>query len=340
MVVCIIIYLSIAASLSRVFSVERSLTLGTYAANLGSLAKAFLIIFVLGLSAHVARVMLFDQPRQLTRRILGDFRFRMFTNKRIAQSILIFLLMPLFMTAYTSLKALIPVLHPFAWDSVFSQWDLWIHGGYHPWQLLHPVIGQPLISYLINVIYNFWFYVVFGVMAWQAASLRAPRLRLQFLLSFVLTWALLGSLAATLFSSAGPVYFGRVTGLADIYEPLMAYLHAANEVYPIWALGVQEMLWSNSELSISSPGSGISAMPSMHVATSVLFTLLGWRTHRMLGIAFTLFTGVIFVGSIHLGWHYAVDGYFAIAATCLIWTVVGRALVRSENQIRPLPRDR
>ena len=188
-----------------------------------------------------------------------------------------------------------------------------------------------MISSLINVVYNVWFYVVFGVMAWQAASLRDPRLRLQFLLSFVLTWALLGSLAATLLSSAGPVYYGRVTGLEDVYAPLMAYLHAADERYPIWALGVQEMLWTHYQHVIAGAGSGISAMPSMHVGTSVLFTLLGWRAHRLLGLAFAAFTGVILVGSVHLGWHYAVDGYVAIVATCLIWVVVGRALARSAD---------
>ncbi len=330
-IVCVIIYLSAAASVSRLVDVQRTLTMRSYAANLTALAEAFMIVLALGLCAHAVHVMLFDRPRRLARHFIADFQCRIFTNERLAQSLLIFLLMPLFVTAYTSFKTSIPQLHPFSWDATFSQWDLWLHGGHHPWRLLQPIIGHPLISSLINVVYNVWFYVVFGVMAWQAASLRDPRLRLQFLLSFVLTWALLGSLAATLLSSAGPVYYGRVTGLEDVYAPLMAYLHAADERYPIWALGVQEMLWTHYQHVIAGAGSGISAMPSMHVGTSVLFTLLGWRAHRLLGLAFAAFTGVILVGSVHLGWHYAVDGYVAIVATCLIWVVVGRALARSAD---------
>jgi len=334
-IVCVIVYLSAAASLSRLVGFQRTLTVSSYAANLTALAKVFVIVLVLGFCARVVHIMLFDRPRRLARHIFFDLQSRMFTNHRLAQSFLIFLLMSLFMTAYTSIKTLIPQFHPFSWDATLSQWDLWLHGGYHPWQLLQPVIGHPLISSMINVVYNFWFYVVFSVMAWQAASLRDPRLRLQFLLSFVLTWALLGSLAATIFSSAGPVYYGRATGLEDVYAPLMAYLHAANEHYPIWALGVQEKLWFYYQHLIPGTGSGISAMPSMHVGTSVLFTLLARRTHRLLGFAFAAFTGVILVGSVHLGWHYAVDAYVAIAATCLIWIVVGRALARSDDAPGP-----
>jgi hypothetical protein len=121
--------------------------------------------------------------------------------------------------------------------------------------------------------------------------------------------------------------------MEDIYAPLMAYLQAANEHYPIWALGAQENLWTHYEHLTAGAGSGISAMPNMHVGTSMLFTLLGWRTHRLLGLAFAAFTGIILIGSVHLGWHYAVDGYVAIAATCLIWFVVGRVIASSSDAL-------
>ena len=35
--------------------------------------------------------------------------------------------------------------------------------------------------------------------------------------------------------------------------------------------------------------------------------LLGWRINKWLGAALTLFTGLIVIGSVALGWHYAVD---------------------------------
>ncbi len=146
---------------------------------------------------------------------------------------------------------------------------------------------------------------------------------MQFLLSFVLTWSLLGSLLALLLSSVGPVYFGRLTGLDDPFLPLMDYLAAANQIAPVWALEVQEMLWRKYAEGESGFGAGISAMPSMHVSATVLFALLAWRVDRWLGVVFTAFAVIVMIGSVHLAWHYAIDGYLAALLTWLIWRAAG-----------------
>jgi hypothetical protein len=104
----------------------------------------------------------------------------------------------------------------------------------------------------------------------------------------------------------------------------MQYLYRTNETIPIWALDTQQMLWRDYQHSRTGLGSGISAMPSVHVATATLLALFGWQYSRPYGIALTLFAVIIFIGSIHLGWHYAVDGYAAILGTLAIWWGVGR----------------
>ena len=208
-------------------------------------------------------------------------------------------------------------------------WDRVLHGGVDPWRLLHPLLGYPLVTSVVNFFYNLWFFIVYGVLFWQAFSLGDRRLRLQFLLSFVLLWIIAGNVLATLWSSAGPVYFGRVTGLADPYQPLMSYLTAVDERFPVWALAVQDQLWQAYSSADSMLGGGISAMPSLHVATVVLFALLGWRVHRWLGVIFTLYVVIILLGSVHLAWHYAVDGYVSVVVTCLIWYGVGWGLSKT-----------
>jgi hypothetical protein len=59
-------------------------------------------------------------------------------------------------------------------------------------------------------------------------------------------------------------------------------------------------------------------------ATAVLFALVGWRTSRTLGIVLTAYAAAILIGSVHLGWHYAIDGYFGAALVITLWWAAGR----------------
>ena len=63
----------------------------------------------------------------------------------------------------------------------------------------------------------------------------------------------------------------------------------------------------------------ISAMPSMHNASALLFALAGYQVNRFWGWVLTVHATLIFIGSIHLAWHYAVDSYFAWGLTLVIW---------------------
>jgi membrane-associated phospholipid phosphatase len=64
-------------------------------------------------------------------------------------------------------------------------------------------------------------------------------------------------------------------------------------------------------------------MPSLHVAIAFSYVLLGAAIDRRLALAGGVFTALILIGSVHLGWHYAIDGYFSILMTWLIWRAVG-----------------
>lgn len=276
---------------------------------------------------YVLYVMIFVRPSRLLAHLAS--RFLRFTSpERIVTVLPVFLLFPFFGSAFSYFRVYIPSLQPFDWDPALARWDSWLHGGVAPWEWLQPLIGHPYLTSLINGFYHLWFVVMFGVVLWQMGSLKRPRVRMQFFLTFVLLWALLGNVAATLLSSAGPVYFGRVTGLPDPFAPLMAYLHAADEVMPVLALNVQDMLWTSyTENGLAIIG-GMTAMPSMHMATCMSFALVGFATDRRLGWLLAAFAVIVQIGSVHLGWHYAIDGYAAAIGTWLIWLAVGWCLRR------------
>ena len=145
--------------------------------------------------------------------------------------------------------------------------------------------------------------------------------RTRFFLSYMLIWMVGGGLMAVFFSSAGPCYFTRLGLSPDPYAPLMAYLDAANTHAPIWALSTQDMLWS---LKLDGSGfGGVSAMPSMHNATALLFVLMCPFPSKLVRWILSVHMSFIFLGSILLGWHYAVDGYAAIALSLGLWWAMG-----------------
>ena len=148
---------------------------------------------------------------------------------------------------------------------------------------------------------------------------------MQFLVATLLCWVLLGTVGAILTSSVGPCFYEFFYG-DDRFRPLMNYLAQADRVYPLMALDVQESLLAWAAEGGNGVGRGISAMPSMHLSIACLFAILGWRVSKAWGIAGTIFLILILVGSVHLGYHYAIDGYAAIVATMGIWWLSGLIL--------------
>ena len=283
----------------------------------GLLALAYHIGFFFWLSIDV---MFRARPDQRLFPELGNRLAQYLDVRRVVSSLLAVVCVHFVMKVFSQFKLAIPWVNPFCWDATFCRWDQALHGGRHPWEWIQPLVGQPAITCAINFGYHLWFFVMIVILYWQAWSSH-QQLRMQFFVAFILTWGILGNVAATWFSSAGPCYYSQVTGINDgSYAPLVNYLHQVDDAgYRVWALDVQKTLWDSYQSRSGEFGKGISAMPSLHVATSVLFALLGWRTHRVLGIVLTLFAVLIQVGSVHLAWHYAIDGYFAVLATLVIW---------------------
>jgi hypothetical protein len=300
-------------------------TVTTYLSTYVRITAIMVVLLVVG---RGALIMIHDRPARPLTQLAREIRTSLVSPQRIAHALPIVIGMPVFAATFTVVKKSIPIFAPFIWDPTFEEWDRWLHGGVAPWQLIHPILGSPGITYGMNWAYNVWFYVLGVIWAYQAFSQADHRLRLQFFLTLMLGWILLGNVAAMLFSSAGPCFFGDVTGLPDPFLPLMRYLNDANQLHPIWALQAQQHLLQAYTMQGVSEGIGISAMPSMHVAIATLFALVCWRIQRSLGVAMTIYAVAIMIGSVHLGWHYAIDGYFGAMGMIAIWWVVGRALDR------------
>jgi PAP2 superfamily protein len=283
------------------------------------LAAVFIILCVFILRFyHIATRL---KPERPIPALLKDMKQFLTSKNRLANGIPMVLIVMVFMYVFSNIKAAIPILHPMAWDTYFAQLDSTLHFGTQPWLWLQPLLGYAPVTYLINLNYNFWFLATWIMWVHFAFVDKPSELRTRFFLSFFAMWAFIGGALAVWFSSAGPCFYGRLGFTPDPYAGLMAYLRGVNEILPVWALPVQDELWrgyTDNSVIVR----GISAMPSMHNASALLYALAGYQVSRFAGRLLSVHAILIFIGSIHLGWHYAVDSYLAWALTLVIWFAV------------------
>jgi hypothetical protein len=329
LIALVTIHLGLAAAMPAILG--RSLTFQF------SLLDGYLFLGMIGLWAlflvGAADIVISAVRARAKRPLVHAWRRIVDEHLKIARwigGVMVMALLPLFTISFSFLQALAPLMHKIDWDPTFADWDRRLHFGRAPWEWLQPLLGHPAITSLLSMAYASWFFVLYGVMFWQAFSRRDRVLRMQFFLSQMLIWIVLGNVFGTLLLSGGPVYFGRVTGLADPFQPLMDYLHEAARAWPNVTLSVQERLWDvylgNGKDGVIN--GAVMAMPSLHVAAAFSLYLVGRATHRVLGWALGLFTLAILIATVHLGWHYAIDGYAGILGAWAIWRAVGYGLRR------------
>ena len=132
---------------------------------------------------------------------------------RLLAGIVLLSVMVPFHTAFNAVKTLVPLDQGFVFDRFFADLDKTLFFGADPFALLYAA-GKPewLLRALELNYSNFWFVICFGMVYWVAVSPRLDGIRVRYFVSFLLTWGIVGNVLATIFSSAGPVYYGHVTG--------------------------------------------------------------------------------------------------------------------------------
>lgn len=220
---------------------------------------------------------------------------------------------------FSKMKSAIPLFNDYTWDSAFIEWDRAIFLGYDAWEVMQPVLGYPIITAFLALLYQLWFLLLYpGVMFFAFAKVDSS-VRRQFFLSYVLSWTLIGGAMATLLASVGPCFVGPMLG-DPTFDDQMAYLNAANEQVPVMTLRVQGLLLEWYASAENGLGSGITAMPSMHCAIAFLYWIAMRRISPRLGLFFGVFFFITWISSVHLAYHYAVDGLVSLLAVAAIWT--------------------
>ncbi len=246
--------------------------------------------------------------------------------RNVVQLLPLLLLVCLFLPSFSLMKSMTGYFHPYNWDALFIDWDYAIHGK-DAWLLIQPLFGYPIVTYAMAIFYQLWILLLYIAFPLVCVLQNRALKRQQMIVSFLLCWIIIGVFMANWLASVGPCFLEPMFGNARFHDQ-MAYLAAVDKEYPLLILDVQQELLDSYLAGNHGLGRGISAMPSMHVSIAFLFAIFSWHISRGLGIMAGVYCALILVGSVHLGYHYAVDGYVAIFATLAIWWVAGWVVKR------------
>jgi membrane-associated phospholipid phosphatase len=210
------------------------------------------------------------------------------------------------LVALTWYKAMIPLVSPMWADVPLADLDHALFGT-DPGIVLQPILA-PLATFF-DLIYAQWAGML--KLSFLALLLLPPsRNRSIALLSFFLTIGLLGTWGQFLLPSGGPIFWewlGHGDRFAGLEPPKMV-------------LEAKAYLWSKYIGHTPDFASGISAFPSIHVASSAWMVIAAYLCMPGARYPFLIFFTLIAIGSVYTGWHYAVDGIAgALGALACLW---------------------
>jgi hypothetical protein len=240
---------------------------------------------------------------------------RMLAN-RIPLMILPALILPIFLIGYTASKCAIQFIVGYSWDLFFADADRFIFGD-DVWHLTREYLGNSQ-----SQVWE-WFYTVgwggvFFVTANAVALFASRRFVGIYFTAMLAMWLIGGCILAYSFSAAGPVFAGLFhPELAHRFSLMHQALGASLGSGPIGF--TQRYLASIVGVHVAVKGGGISAMPSMHLASTSIYVLAARRTRFL--VPALLFWLVIFIASGYFGYHYWVDGIAAAVLAVGIWRV-------------------
>lgn len=229
------------------------------------------------------------------------------------------------MITFMWIKPLLNYYVPFSADPFLAHIDNILFLGEDPWRLFAR-LNFPTAGLIYHPAWFVMMILALIVVAWAPPSPRKSAM----MLTYFLLWSLIGPLVHSLMPAAGPLFYERL-GYGDRFADLQMVPETKQVADYLW------LIYASKQFGA---GSGISAMPSLHVTMSVWTAMALHANVRWFAVPAALFAALVFLLSIALGWHYAIDGIAGAACAIGCYRVllaVFRARAMPSNRLGARP---
>jgi len=282
-------------------------------------------------ACRLFRLCFIEKPDYIIKTLASDMKDVLLDARRYARMIPMLIISSLAFISFITMKIFIPEFIPFYGDTLFMEIDKFLHFGKLPTDWLAPLLEYPQIISRLDFFYKLWYFIMFGFWGWAAWGAADNGWRRQFILSFMLCWFVGGAILATLLSSVGPCFYGFFVEGVNPYADYMSGLQSIHATQELIAVMTQEFLVELHFTDNYDSRIGISAMPSLHNTLAVLFAITGYKINKNLGHILAIYAVIIFIGSVALGWHYAIDGYAGLIIAIAMWKFAGWCLKHQDR---------
>jgi hypothetical protein len=234
-----------------------------------------------------------------------------FSWRTLIEIVRVLILLKVTLMIYCNIKQAIPFINPGTDDAALLNLDRCLHFGINPSTAAVTLLGAPAIAFLFDKLYVLWYLLKPLVLAYFA-MIPDRKTHVSFYTAYFAMW-IFGGLLAVAIPSLGPIYthpewfFHLNIGMArKLQGQLMTHYESALAHPEKYKVFIYE---------------GIAAFPSLHVGIAAIFAFFVFKVNRVVGAFFFGYVVIVQIGSVLLGWHYAIDGYFAIGMAYLFFRI-------------------
>lgn len=201
------------------------------------------------------------------------------------------------------MKPQLNFVFPFWADTLLANLDNTIFLGRDPYLLLGALTSEPWAYF-----YHIGWFVLLIVVLFTVIVQPAGREKSASIIAYFALWSLFGPIVHAMMPAAGPIFYERL-GLGGRFSAMPL---------PDSILANAEYLWSSYQEQTYTLAGGISAMPSLHIATCVWASISLFRLGSRWAWPSVAIGFLIYLLSIALGWHYALDGIVSLVGALAI----------------------